>query len=89
MVLSTIFIFCLEHIQFSSVTQSSPTFCGPMDGSTPGFAVHHQLPELAQTHIHQVSDTIQSSHPLSTLLLLPSIFPSITVFSNGSVLHVR
>ena len=51
-------------IQFSSVPQSCPTHCEPMDGSTPGFPVHHQLPELAQTHIHQVGDVIQPSHPL-------------------------
>ena len=51
--------------QFSSVTQSCPTYCDPMDCSTPGFPVHHQLPELTQTHVHHVSDTIQSSHSLS------------------------
>ena len=61
-----------------------------MDCSTPGFPVHHQLPELAQTHAHRVGDAIQPSHPLSfPLLLLPSIFPSITVFSNESLLHIR
>ena len=53
-------------IQFSSVAQSHPTLCDPMDYSTPGFLVHHQLPELAQTHVHQVSDATQSSHPLSS-----------------------
>ena len=51
-------------VQFSSVTQSCPTFCDPMDCSTPGFPVHHQLPEPAQTHVHQVGDAIQPSHPL-------------------------
>ena len=51
-------------VQFSSVTQSCLTLCDPMDCSTPGFPVHHQLPELAQTHIHWVSDAIQPSHPL-------------------------
>ena len=50
---------------FSSVAQSHPTLCDPMDCSMPGFPVHHQLPELAQTHVHQVSDAIQPSHPLS------------------------
>ena len=50
--------------QFSSVTQSCPTFCDPMDYSTPGFPVHHQLVELAQTHIHWVGSAIQPSHPL-------------------------
>ena len=50
----------------------------------PGFPVHHQLPEFTQTHVHQVGDAIQPSHPLLSLLLLPSIFPSIRVFSNES-----
>ena len=70
---------------FSSVAQLCPTLCDPMDCSTPGFPVHHQLPELAQTQVHQVSDAIQPSHP-HPLLLLPSIFPSIRVFSNESAL---
>ena len=60
-----------------------------MDCSTPGLPVHHQLPELAQTHIHRVSDGIQPSHLLHPLLLLPSIFPSTRVFSNESVLPIR
>ena len=51
--------------QFSSVIQSCLIFCDPTDCSTPGFPVHHQLLELAQTHVHQVSDAIQPSHPLS------------------------
>ena len=51
---------------FSSVTQSHPTLCGPMNRSTPGLPVHHQLPEFTQTHVHQVSDAIQPSHPLSS-----------------------
>ena len=75
--------------KFSSVAQLCPTLCDPMDCSTPSFPVDHQLPELAQTHIRQVSDGIQPSHPLSFLLLLPSVFPSIRVFSNESVLHIR
>ena len=58
------------HNQFSSVAQFCLTFCNPMDCSTPGFPVHHQLPELAQTHIHQVGDAIQPSHPL----LSPSLW---------------
>ena len=52
--------------QFSSVAQSSLTLCNPMDCSTPGFPVHHQLLELAQTHVHWVGDAIQPSHPLSS-----------------------
>ena len=50
-------------IQFSSVTQSCLTLCNPMDYSTPGFPVHHQHPELTQTHVHQVIDAIRLSHP--------------------------
>ena len=50
-------------VRFSSVTQSCPTLCDPMDCSTPGFPVHHWLPELAQTHDHRVGDAIQPSHP--------------------------
>ena len=60
-----------------------------MHCSTPGFPIHHQLLELTQTDVHRVGDAIQPSHPLSSLLLPPSIFPSIRVFSNASVLHIR
>jgi len=52
--------------QFSSVTQSCPTLCDPMNRSTPGLPVHHQLPEFTQTHIHRVCDAIQPSHSLSS-----------------------
>ena len=52
-------------VQFSSVTQSCPTLCDPMNHSTPGLPVCHQLPEFTQTHAHRVSDAIQPSHPLS------------------------
>ena len=55
-----------EQYQFSSVAQSCPTLCGPMNRSTPGLPVHHQLPEFTQTHVHWVSDAIQPSHPLSS-----------------------
>ena len=55
-----------SSVQFSLVAQSCPALCGPMDCSTPGLPVHHQLPELAQTHAHWVSDAIQPSHPLSS-----------------------
>ena len=54
-------------VQFSSVAQSCPTLCNPMNCSTPGLPVHHKLPELTQTHVHRVSDAIQPSHPLSSL----------------------
>ena len=50
-------------VQFSSVTQSCPTLCDPMNCATPGLPVHHQLPEFTQIHVHQVSDAIQPSHP--------------------------
>ena len=58
----------LTSVQFSSVQSLSrvPTLCDPMDCNTPGFLVHHQLPEFTQTHVHRVSDTIQPSHPLSS-----------------------
>ena len=55
----------LSLVQFSSVAQSCSTLCDPMDCSMPGFPVHHQLLELAQTHVHLVGDAIQPSHPLS------------------------
>ena len=48
----------LENFQFSSVAQSCPTLCDPMDCSMPGLPVHHQLPEFTQTHVHQVGDAI-------------------------------
>ena len=101
---STLLAICLAHrinwiislatlffqmCQFSSVAQSCPTLCDPMNCSTPGLPVHHQLPEFTQTHVHWVTDAIQPSHPLSSPLLLPSIFPSIRVFSNESALHIR
>ena len=53
-------------VQFSSVAQSCPTLCDPMNHSTPGLPVHHQLPEFTQTLVHQVGDAIQPSHPLSS-----------------------
>ena len=75
--------------QFSSVAQSCLSLCDPVDCSTPGLPVHHQLPEFTQTHVTESvmpSNHLVLSHPL---LLLPSIFPSIRVFSNKSVLHIR
>jgi len=75
--------------QFSSLTQACLTLCDPMDCSAPGFPVHHQLPELTQTHVHWVSDAIQPSILCRPLLLPPSIFPSIRVFSNESALCIR
>ena len=66
------FIFSKIHssvriIQFSSAILLCPTLCNPMNWSTPGFPVYHQLLELAQTHVHRVGDAIQTSHPLSSL----------------------
>ena len=55
----------IQSVQFSSVAQSCPTLCDPMNCSMPGLPVHHQLPEFTQTHVHRVSDAIQPSHPLS------------------------
>ena len=56
--------YSISSVQFSSVTQSCLTLCNPMNRSTPGLPVHHQLPEFTQTHVHRVSDAIQTSHPL-------------------------
>ena len=56
----------MSSVQFSSVTQSCPTLCDPMNRSTPGLPDHHQLLEFTQTHVHRVGDAIQSSHPLSS-----------------------
>ena len=76
-------------LQFSSVTQSCPTLCNPMNHSMPGLAVHHHLPEFTQTHVHQVRDAIQPSHPLSSPSPPAPKPPSIRVFSNESTLHMR
>ena len=69
-----------------SVTQSYPTLCDLMDYSMPAFPVLHHLPELAQTLVHQVSDAIQTSRPLSSPAF---IFPNIRAFSNELALHIR
>ena len=80
---------CFSSVQFISVAQSCPTLCDPMNHSTPGLPVHQQLPEFTQTRVHRVGDAIQPSHPLSSPVLLPTIFPSIRAFSNESVLQTR
>ena len=72
-------------VQFSSVAQSCPALCDPVNCSTPGLWVHHQLPEFTQTHVYQVSDAIQPSHPLSS----PSPLAPRGVFSNESTLRMR
>ena len=64
--LSCFVMSCISSVQFSSVAQSCPTLCDPMNHSMPGLPVHHQLPEFTQTHVHQVGDAIQPSHPLSS-----------------------
>ena len=61
-----LFLAILPSVQFSSVTQSCPTLCDPMNCSMPDLPVHHQLPEFTQTHVHWVGDAIQPSHPLSS-----------------------
>ena len=71
------FLTGIKSVQLSSVTQSCPTLCNPMNHGTLGLPGHHQLLEFTQTRVHRVSDAIQSSHPLSSLLLLPSIPPSL------------
>ena len=78
-----------SSFRFSSVTQSCPTLCDPMNRSTSGLPVHHQLPEFTQTHVHQVGDAIQPSHPLSPPSPLAPNPPSIRVFSNESALRMR
>ena len=76
-------------VQFSSVSQSCPTFCNPMNCSTPGFPVHHQLPEFTHTHVHQGGNAIQPSHPPSSASPPAPNPPSIRVFSNESTFCMR
>ena len=75
--------------QFSSVAQLCSTLCNPMDCSTPGLPVHHQLPEFTQTHVHLVGDAIQPSHPLSSPSPPAFNLSQHSVFSNESVLCIR
>ena len=86
---SSVYSKSLSSVQFSPVTQLCPTLCSPMDCSMPGLAVHHQLQEFTQTHVHWVGDTIEPSHPL--LSPSPPAFnlSHIRVFSNESVLRIR
>ena len=83
------FGFSFKYIQSSSFAQLCPTLCDPMNHSTPGLPVHHQLPEFTETYVHRVSNAIQPSHPLSSPFLMPSIFPTFRVFSNESVPHIK
>ena len=73
-------LWAAQFNQFSSVAQSCSTLCDPMNCSTPGLPVHHQLPEFTQTHVHQVSDAIQPSHPL-----LPPSPPAHNPFQHQSL----
>ena len=86
---SHVIISCNTHNTSFSSVQSCPTLCDPMNRSTLGLPVHHQLPEFTQTHVHRVSDAIQPSHPLSSPSPPAPIPPSITVFSNESALRMR
>ena len=72
-----------------SVSKSHPTLCDPTDCSMPGLPILHCLPKFAQTHVHRVNDAIHHLVLCCLLFLLPSIFPSIRVFSNESALHIR
>ena len=84
-----LYSFSQPSVHVSSVTQSSPTLCDPMDFSTPGFPVHHLLPELAQTHVHSVGDAIQPSHPLPSPSPPSFILSQHQVFSDESVFSIR
>ena len=75
-------IILSRYIRFSSVAQSCLTLADPMDCSMSGFSVHHHLPELTQTHVHRVSDTVQPSHPLS------SPFPAFNLSQHQGLFHV-
>ena len=73
---------------WDQITQSCPTVCDPMNGSTPGLPIHHQLLEFTKTHVHWVGDAIQNLILCCPLLLLPLICPSIRVFLNESALRI-
>ena len=79
---------CMWHMlfQFSSVAQSYLTLCDPMDCSTPGFTVHHQLPEFTQTHVHRVGDAIQPSHPAVPFSSCPQSLPASGSFPMSQLL---
>ena len=93
----SLFIICLAVLGLSCIlvcccavaAKSCPTLCDPTDCSTPGFPVLHHLLEPAKIYVHWVSDAIQPPHPLSPPCPLPSIFPSIRVFSSELALHIR
>ena len=78
-----------QSVQFTSVVQSCLTLCDPMNWSTPGLPVHHQLPEFTHTHVHRVGMPFSHLILCHPLLLPPSIFRSIRVFSSESDIHIR
>ena len=84
-----LFFVYIPSVEFSSVAQSCPTLCDPMNRNTLGLLVHHHLPEFIQTHFHHVGDAIQCLILYCPLLLLPPIPPSIRVFSKESTLRMR
>ena len=84
---SCIYLFIYKSV--SSIAQSCPTLCNPMNHSTQGLPVHHQLPEFTQTHVHRVSDAIQPSHPLLSPFPPVPLPPSVRVFYNESTLCIR
>ena len=83
------FFFFKSYYHFSSVVQFCPTLCNPMNRSTLGLPVNHQLPEFTQTHVHRVGDVIQPSHPLSSPFPLAPNPSQHQVFSSESTLHMR
>ena len=78
-----------SSVQFISVAQWCPTLCDPMNHSTPGLPVHHQLPEFTQTHVHRVGDAIQPSHPLSSPSPSALNLSQLRVFPSESALRIR
>ena len=79
--------YCAEWSQFSSVTQLCPTLCDPMNHNMPGLSVHHQFPEFTQTQVHWVSDTIQTSHPLSSPSTTFNLSQHLSLFKWVNSLH--
>ena len=89
-ILNIVPVLCIKPCCFSSVQLLSCVWlCDPMDCSMPGLSVHQQLPEFTQTHVHWTGDAIQPFHPLSSPSPPASVFPSVRVFSNESVLSIR
>ena len=79
-IIQCILISHFSSVQFVSVAQSCLTLCDSMNRSTPGLPVHHQLPELAQTHVHRVGDAVQPSHPVIPFSSCPQSFPALESF---------